>query len=123
LETSLYRGSDYELSLIEKMYSFIILLAVIVGISIGQVELIQTNVEIFIVPLLVAMLYITFLQIPIDEIKKAFKNIKFTYTSCLSFNFWWYYWRYRTRIPPGKYTNRLIYSFNFSLANKNAVEI
>ncbi|MFC7063837.1 arsenic resistance protein, partial [Halobacillus seohaensis] len=34
------------------------------------------------------MLYITFLQIPIEEIKKAFKNIKFTYTSII-INFVW----------------------------------
>jgi ACR3 family arsenite efflux pump ArsB len=40
------------------------------------------------VPLLVAMLYITFLQIPIEDIKIAFKNIKFTYTSIL-INFVW----------------------------------
>lgn len=29
------------------------------------------------------MLSITFLQIPLQEIKKAFKNIKFTYTSVI----------------------------------------
>jgi len=61
---------------------------VIFGISIGQAELIRANAESFIVPLLVAMLYITFLQIPIEDIKIAFKNIKFTYTSIL-INFVW----------------------------------
>jgi arsenite transporter len=76
------------LNLIEKLYTFIILLAVIIGISIGQAELIRANAESFIVPLLVAMLYITFLQIPIEDIKIAFKNIKFTYTSIL-INFVW----------------------------------
>lgn len=76
------------MSLIEKLYSLIIFLAVIIGISIGQVEAIRNNAETFIVPLLVAMLYITFLQIPIEEIKKAFKNIKFTYTSVI-INFVW----------------------------------
>lgn len=60
----------------------------IFGISIGQAELIRANAESFIVPLLVAMLYITFLQIPIEDIKIAFKNIKFTYTSIL-INFVW----------------------------------
>ncbi|MCS0791679.1 bile acid:sodium symporter [Cytobacillus firmus] len=76
------------MNLIEKLYTFIILLAVIIGISIGQAELIRANAESFIVPLLVAMLYITFLQIPIEDIKIAFKNIKFTYTSIL-INFVW----------------------------------
>lgn len=76
------------MNLIEKLYTFTIFLAVIIGISIGQVELIRANTEIFIVPLLVAMLYITFLQIPIEEIKEAFKNTKFTYTSVI-INFVW----------------------------------
>src|SRR5690625_4406596 len=76
------------MGLFEKLYTFIILLAVIIGISIGQIELIRDHVESFIVPLLVAMLYITFLQIPIEKIKKAFKNIKFTYTSVI-INFIW----------------------------------
>ncbi|MBU8772632.1 arsenic resistance protein [Cytobacillus oceanisediminis] len=76
------------MNLIEKLYTFIIFLSVIIGISIGQAELIRANAESFIVPLLVAMLYITFLQIPIEDIKIAFKNIKFTYTSIL-INFVW----------------------------------
>ncbi|MFX3625409.1 MAG: arsenic resistance protein [Ectobacillus sp.] len=76
------------MNLIEKLYTFIIFLAVIIGLSIGQVELIRANAESFIVPILVAMLYITFLQIPIEEIWIAFKNIKFTYTSII-INFVW----------------------------------
>ncbi|WP_428912284.1 arsenic resistance protein [Niallia sp. Krafla_26] len=76
------------MKLFEKLYPLIIFLAVIIGIGIGQVERIRENAESFIVPLLVAMLYITFLQIPIEEIMKAFKNIKFTYTSVL-INFVW----------------------------------
>lgn len=76
------------MNLIEKLYTFIIFLAVIIGLSIGQVELIRANAENFIVPILVAMLYITFLQIPIEEIRKAFKNIKFTNTSII-INFVW----------------------------------
>lgn len=48
------------MGIIEKLYSFIIFGAVIIGISIGQISLIQVNAESFILPLLVAMLYITF---------------------------------------------------------------
>ncbi|KHF39275.1 arsenic resistance protein [Halalkalibacter okhensis] len=76
------------MNLFERLYTLIIFLAVVIGIGIGKVELIRENAESFIVPLLVAMLYITFLQIPIDEIKIAFKNFKFTYTSVL-INFLW----------------------------------
>lgn len=71
------------MNLFEKLYTLIIFLAVIIGISIGQFQLVRNNAESLIVPLLVAMLYITFLQIPIEEIRKAFKNIRFTYTSVL----------------------------------------
>ncbi|WP_088102348.1 arsenic resistance protein [Halalkalibacter urbisdiaboli] len=76
------------MNIIEKLYTFIIFLAVIIGVSIGEIELIQASAERFIVPLLVAMLFITFLQIPIEEIKKAFKNIKFTCTAAI-INFVW----------------------------------
>ncbi|WP_158736045.1 arsenic resistance protein [Alteribacillus sp. YIM 98480] len=76
------------MNVVEKLYTFIIFLSVIIGISIGQVERIQMNAGSFISPLLVAMLYITFLQIPIGDIRNAFKNIKFTYIS-VTINFIW----------------------------------
>lgn len=76
------------MNIFEKLYTLIIFLAVMIGIGIGQIELIRANAESFIVPLLIAMLYITFLQIPIEDIKKAFKNIKFTSTSVI-INFVW----------------------------------
>ncbi|MDV2884906.1 bile acid:sodium symporter [Alkalihalophilus pseudofirmus] len=76
------------MSVIEKLYSIIILAAVILGLSLGQVDLIRIHAESLIVPFLLAMLYITFLQIPLDQLKKAFKNIKFTSTSLL-LNFVW----------------------------------
>lgn len=74
--------------LIEKLYSLIIFIAVIIGIGIGQFEVIRDKAEIFIVPLLVIMLYITFLQIPFEDIKYSFKNVRFTYTSVIM-NFIW----------------------------------
>ena len=76
------------MNLFEKLYTFIIFLAVIIGVSLGQVQLIQANAESLIVPLLVVMLYITFLQIPLKEMKKAFKNTVFTITSVIM-NFVW----------------------------------
>lgn len=59
-----------------------------VGISLGQVHPIRTHAESFIVPLLMSMLYITFLQIPLEEMKKALKNTRFTFTSVVM-NFVW----------------------------------
>lgn len=76
------------MNLLEKFYTVIIFLSVLLGLGAGQVQLIQTTAEEFILPLLVAMLYITFLQIPLEELWKAFKYIKFTATSVL-INFVW----------------------------------
>jgi len=76
------------MSLIEKLYSFIIFVSVIVGISIGQNETDRGSAEFFIVPLLVIMLYITFIQLPIEDVKMSFKNLRFTYWTIIM-NFVW----------------------------------
>lgn len=76
------------MSLIEKLYTIIILLSVIIGLASGQFDAIRNNAEFFIVPLLVGMLYITFLQIPVENVKNSFKNVRFTYTSVI-INFIW----------------------------------
>lgn len=76
------------MSLIEKLYSLIIFLSVVIGLGLGQIEIISKNAEVFIVPLLVSMLYVTFLQIPIEDVKHSFKNVRLTYTSII-INFIW----------------------------------
>src|SRR5699024_5829299 len=76
------------MNLIEKLYSIIIFISVLIGISLGQFSFVRINAEFFIVPLLVAMLYITFLQIPISDIKSSFRNLKFTSTTIIM-NFVW----------------------------------
>lgn len=58
------------------------------GIAFGQFELIQVHAESIIPPLLIAMLYVTFLQIPLKDIQNAFKNIRFTLSSII-INFVW----------------------------------
>src|SRR5690625_4792511 len=73
---------------IEKLYSIIIFISVLIGISLGQFNFVRVNAEFFIVPLLVAMLYITFLQIPISDVKSSFRNLKFTSTTIIM-NFVW----------------------------------
>lgn len=62
----------------EKLYSLVIFLAVLIGLGLGQFEAIQQNAELLILPLLIMMLYITFLQIPLEQAKQAFKNAKFS---------------------------------------------
>ncbi|TWT06495.1 arsenic resistance protein [Planococcus sp. CPCC 101016] len=76
------------MNLFEKLYALIILSAAAIGIFIGQIDAIQANAERFIVPLLVLMLYIIFLQIPLQKAKQAFGNTKFSSVSLLM-NFVW----------------------------------
>ena len=76
------------MNLFEKLYTVIIFLAAAIGIFVGKIDAIQANAEHFIVPLLVLMLYITFLQIPLDQAKQAFRNTKFSSVS-LMINFVW----------------------------------
>ena len=76
------------MSTIEKLYSIIILLSVIIGLGAGQVDFFKNNAGFLVVPLLVGMLYVTFLQIPVEDVKKSFKNVRFTYIA-LAVNFIW----------------------------------
>lgn len=71
---------------VNKFQSFIILFMVFIGIILGQIDLVQTYSEYLIMPSLMAMLFLVFIQIPIKNITESFKNIKFTLTSiCINF--------------------------------------
>ncbi len=71
---------------VNKFQSFIILFMVFIGIILGQIDLIQTYSQYLIMPSLMAMLFLVFIQIPIKDITKSFKNMKFTLTSiCINF--------------------------------------
>ncbi|MDQ0429451.1 ACR3 family arsenite efflux pump ArsB [Planomicrobium stackebrandtii] len=76
------------MSLFEKLYTVLILLAAVIGIGAGQIEAIRTNAEHVIIPLLLVMLYLTFLQIPLQKAKQAFGNIRFSSVTLLM-NFVW----------------------------------
>lgn len=73
---------------INKFQSFIILIMVAIGIILGQVDLIQNYSEFVIMPALLIMLFLVFIQIPLKEIGNSLKNIKFTTVSIL-INFVW----------------------------------
>ena len=74
--------------ILEKLHTLFIILAVIIGLLLGQIPVIEVNAEQFIVPFLLLMLYGLFLGIPIKDLKKAFGNVKFAATS-LTINFIW----------------------------------
>lgn len=73
---------------INKYQTIVILIAVIVGLVIGQSSLISDISASFIIPLLMVMLFGLFLTIDISELKHSFLNIKFSITSIL-INFMW----------------------------------
>ena len=71
---------------INKFQSVVILAMVLLGIVLGQISAIQIYSEHVIMPSLMIMLFLVFIQIPIKDITKSFKNLKFTLTSvCINF--------------------------------------
>ncbi|MBY7141801.1 arsenic resistance protein [Virgibacillus sp. NKC19-3] len=76
------------MNFIEKFQSIVILIAVGVGLFLGQFSIFEKNAETFILPFLLLMLYGLFLTIPLQNLKAAFKNIKFLGTSTV-INFVW----------------------------------
>lgn len=76
------------MSLFEKLQTVIVISAVGLGISLGQVSYIEQVAEYFIVPFLLFMLYGLFLSVPSKDLKKALLNRKFA-SSSLIINFLW----------------------------------
>lgn len=76
------------MSKLEKLQTFIILLAVGTGLLLGQIEVVKIYAEYLIVPALAAMLYGLFLSVPLKDLTKAFKNKRFALGS-LAVNFIW----------------------------------
>ena len=71
---------------INKFQSLVILGMVFIGIILGQINFIQVYSEYIIMPSLMIMLFLVFIQIPLKDITKSFKDIKFTLTSvCINF--------------------------------------
>src|SRR5699024_10661824 len=70
------------------LYTFIILFAVDLGLILGQVNVIEQYAENLITPFLLLMLYGLFLKIPLQQLNKAFSNIRFLGSSTI-INFIW----------------------------------
>ncbi|MFS0788675.1 arsenic resistance protein [Shouchella sp. 1P09AA] len=76
------------MNFLEKYQTFIILIAVGLGLLLGQLSLFKQHAEAFIIPFLLVMLYGLFLTIPLSGLKNAFKNTKFLSTNVI-LNFVW----------------------------------
>ena len=76
------------MGILDKLQTIIILFAVGLGLLLGQVNIIEQHAESFVVPFLFLMLYGLFLTIPLQQLKKAFLNIKFLSANTI-INFIW----------------------------------
>ena len=76
------------MDLIEKLEPVIIFSAVIIGLIFSNIDIIAQNSEYLINIFLCLMLYGLFLEVPLNELKDSFKNVKFTSTSMI-INFIW----------------------------------
>lgn len=76
------------MKLIEKLEPIILIAAIIIGLIFTNIKFLSENMGNLINIFLCLMLYGLFLEIPLKELKKSFKNIKFTSTS-LIINFIW----------------------------------
>ena len=73
---------------VNKFQSLIIFAMVLLGILIGQIDIIHSYSEYLIMPSLTIRLFLVFIQVPIKAIGNSFKNLKFTLTSVM-INFVW----------------------------------
>ena len=76
------------MDLIEKLEPIILIASIIIGLIFTNIEILSKNTGNLINIFLCLMLYGLFLEVPLYELKKSFKNIKFTSTSMI-INFIW----------------------------------
>lgn len=76
------------LNKLEKLQSLILFIAIVIGVLLGNISLIERYAESLVTPFLFIMLFGVFLNIPIQDLKNSFSNIKFSITTVL-INFVW----------------------------------
>ena len=76
------------MDLVEKFEPIIIIFAIILGLIFSNISLIAQNTDYLITVFLCLMLFGLFLEIPMNELKNSFRNVKFSSTS-LIINFIW----------------------------------
>ena len=76
------------MDLIEKIEPIILIFAIIIGLISSNIQILSNNTGNLINLFLCIMLYGIFLEVPLKNLKKSFKNIKFSSTSIM-INFIW----------------------------------
>ncbi|WP_434121745.1 arsenic resistance protein [Salinicoccus roseus] len=73
---------------LEKYQPLILLTAILIGVMIGGIDIIQQHAGALIVPFLMLMLYGSFLLMPLKRVLTSFRKVKFVLVS-LGINFLW----------------------------------
>lgn len=73
---------------IEKWQTLLLLLAIGMGLTLGQIKIFETYAGLFVLPFLLCMLYGLFSAIPLRQLRKAFTHIRFFSVSA-GMNFIW----------------------------------
>lgn len=76
------------MSKLERFQSLILFMAIIMGMLLGNISLIERYAENLVTPFLFVMLFGVFLNTPLQDLKKAYSNVKFSITTVL-INFVW----------------------------------
>ncbi|WP_296886865.1 arsenic resistance protein [uncultured Methanobrevibacter sp.] len=76
------------MNIIEKLEPIILITAIAIGLILSNVDFLANNIGKLTSLFLCLMLYGLFLEIPLKDLKKSFKNLKFTSTSII-INFIW----------------------------------
>lgn len=73
---------------LEKFQTPILFIAILIGLLLGNIAFIERYAENFVMPFLFVMLFGVFLNTPVRDFRKAFKNVNFSITTVLV-NFVW----------------------------------
>ena len=76
------------MNIIEKLEPIILIIAIAMGLILSNIDLLANNIGNLTSLFLCLMLYGLFLEIPLKDLKKSFKNLKFTSVSII-INFIW----------------------------------
>ena len=76
------------MDLVEKFEPIIIIFAIILGLIFSNISLIAQNTDYLITVFLCLMLFGLFLEIPMNELKNSFRNVKFSSTSLIITFIW-----------------------------------
>lgn len=76
------------MKLLEKLQSLLVIIAIFMGLGLGQINWVSENAVYWIVPALMVMLYGVFLNTPLNRLGNALQNYKVTGLS-LGINFLW----------------------------------